>query len=292
MLALIVVMLAVGLLPGPDPNAITSDVMLPPSIDHLLGTDELGRDVLVSIAHGIKVLAQRRLCRALAATMIGILVGSMAGAHGGVVDLLFMRISEIFQVVPSFILAAVIVALSGPGLLQVVAVISLLAWPQVARLMRGEVMRIKQLEFVDAVRCLGVRDRPSSARRSYPTPWPLRSQPALVVAQAILLEAALSFFGLSSVDIVSWGGCSTAASASCSMPGGCRYFPAPPSSPPCSPSTCSGDALGSAQSAHDERQIVRTSSRSPISRSYTTRNRTVRPWMESAWSSVPAGRWG
>ncbi len=157
-LALIVVMLAVGLLPGPDPNAITSEVMLAPSIDHPLGTDELGRDVLVSIAHGIKVSLSVGFAAALGATVIGILVGSMAGFYGGVVDLLFMRISEIFQVVPSFILAAVIVALSGPGLLQVVAVISLLAWPQVARLMRGEVMRIKQLEFVDAVRCLGVRE--------------------------------------------------------------------------------------------------------------------------------------
>ena len=69
-----------------------------------------------------------------------------------------MRIAEVFQVVPSFILAAVIVALSGPGLTRVVSVIALLAWPQIARLMRGEVMRIKGLEFVDAVRCLGVRE--------------------------------------------------------------------------------------------------------------------------------------
>jgi len=126
-------MLAAALLPGPDPHAITSEVMLAPSIDHPLGTDELGRDVLVSIVHGIKVSLSVGFAAALGATVIGILVGSTAGFYGGITDLLFMRISEIFQVVPSFILAAVIVALSGPGLLQVVAVISLLAWPQVAR---------------------------------------------------------------------------------------------------------------------------------------------------------------
>jgi peptide/nickel transport system permease protein len=205
-LTLIVVMLAAWLLPGPDPNAITSEVMLPPSMEHLLGTDELGRDVLLSIVHGVKVSLSVGFAAALGATVIGILVGSTAGFYGGVIDLLFMRISEIFQVVPSFILAAVIVALSGPGLLQVVAVISLLAWPQVARLMRGEVMRIKQLEFVDAVRCLGVRESVILAVEVVPNALaPALAAGTLVVAQAILLEAALSFFGLSSVDVVSWG---------------------------------------------------------------------------------------
>src|SRR5450432_2575704 len=103
-LALILIMLAAAVLPGPDPNAITSEVMLPPSIDHPLGSDELGRDVLLSIIHGIKVSLSVGFAAALGATVIGILVGSVAGFYGGVIDLLFMRISEIFQVVPSFIL--------------------------------------------------------------------------------------------------------------------------------------------------------------------------------------------
>jgi peptide/nickel transport system permease protein len=205
-LILVIVMLAVELVPGPDPNAITPEVMRAPSLEHLLGTDELGRDVLVSIAHGIRVSLTVGFAAALGATLIGILVGSTAGFFGGAIDLAFMRISEIFQVVPSFILAAVIVALSGPGLLQVVVVISLLAWPQVARLMRGEVMRIKQLEFVDAVRCLGVRESAILTGEVVPNALaPSVAAGTLVVAQAILLEAALSFFGLSSVDIVSWG---------------------------------------------------------------------------------------
>jgi peptide/nickel transport system permease protein len=205
-LTLILVMLVVQLVPGPDPNAITPEVMRAPSMQHPLGTDELGRDVLISIVHGIKVSLTVGFAAALGATVIGILVGSTAGFFGGVVDLAFMRVSEIFQVVPSFILAAVIVALSGPGLLQVVVVISLLAWPQVARLMRGEVMRIKQLEFVDAVRCLGVRESAILTGEVVPNALaPSIAAGTLVVAQAILLEAALSFFGLSSVDIVSWG---------------------------------------------------------------------------------------
>jgi peptide/nickel transport system permease protein len=205
-LVLILIMLAVELVPGPDPNAITPAVMLAPSMDHPLGTDELGRDVLLTIVHGIKVSLCVGLAAALGATVMGVLIGSMAGFFGGVIDLVFMRVSEIFQVVPSFILAAVIVALSGPGLLQVVVVISLLAWPQVARLMRGEVMRVKQLDFVDAVRCLGVRESTILTAEVVPNALaPAVAAGTLVVAQAILLEAALSFFGLSSVDIVSWG---------------------------------------------------------------------------------------
>jgi peptide/nickel transport system permease protein len=205
-LLLIVVMLAAGLLPGPDPNAISSEVMLAPSANHLLGTDELGRDVLLGIVHGIRVSLTVGFAAALGATVIGVLVGAGAGFYGGFLDLMLMRISEIFQVVPSFILAAVIVALSGPGLSQVVAVISLLAWPQVARLMRGEVMRVKHLEFVDAVRCLGVREMTILTGEIVPnTLAPALAAGSLIVGQAILLEAALSFFGLSSVDTISWG---------------------------------------------------------------------------------------
>jgi peptide/nickel transport system permease protein len=205
-IVLVAAMLMVEFLPGPDPHAISADVMMAPSANHPLGTDELGRDVMLGILQGIKVALFVGVAAALGATVIGILVGSSAGFYGGLLDLMFMRISEIFQVVPSFILAAVIVALSGPGLTQVVAVISLLAWPQVARLTRGEVMRVKQLEFVDAVRCLGVREWAILTGEIVPNALaPALAAGSLVVGQAILLEAALSFFGLSSVDIISWG---------------------------------------------------------------------------------------
>ena len=199
-------MLVLEVIPGSDPHDITSAVMQPPSAAHTLGTDELGRDVLFGILHGIRVSLTVGFAAAFGATAIGIVVGATAGFYGGVLDLLFMRVSEIFQVVPSFILAALIVALSGPGLPQVVAVISLLAWPQVARLMRGEVMRLKHLEFVDAVRCLGTREFTILASEIIPNALaPALAAGSLIVGQAILLEAALSFFGLSSAEIISWG---------------------------------------------------------------------------------------
>jgi len=206
LLLLAIVWIVTALLPGPDPHAISGDVLLPPSASHLLGTDELGRDVLLGIIHGVRISLTVGIAAAIAATIIGILIGATAGFYGGALDLLLMRISEIFQVMPSFILAALIVALSGPGMTRVIAVVALLAWPQVARLTRGEVMRVKQMEFVDAVRCLGMSQSTILFGEIVPNALaPALAAGTLIVGQAILLEAALSFLGLSSVDIISWG---------------------------------------------------------------------------------------
>ncbi len=194
------------LLPGVDPHQISDLAMAAPSTEHLFGTDELGRDMLLGILYGSQVSLAVGVSAAFGATLLGVLLGAAAGFWGGGLDLAVMRIAEMFQVVPSFILAAVIVALSGTGLTQVVAVIVLLAWPQIARITRGEVMRVKQLEFVDAVRCLGVREWTILATEVVPNAMaPVLAAGTLVVAQAILLEASLSFLGLSSADIVSWG---------------------------------------------------------------------------------------
>jgi peptide/nickel transport system permease protein len=192
--------------PGLDPHQISDTAMAAPSLEHLFGTDELGRDMLLGVLCGSQVSLAVGVSAAVGATLLGVMLGAAAGFWGGWLDLAVMRISEMFQVVPSFILAAVIVSLSGTGLTQVVAVIVLLAWPQIARITRGEVMRIKQLEFVDAVRCLGMREWEILATEVVPNAVaPVLAAGTLVVAQAILLEASLSFLGLSSADIISWG---------------------------------------------------------------------------------------
>ena len=204
----LVVLVAIGveLVPGLDPHAISDKVMDAPSWEHPLGTDELGRDMLLGILFGIKVSLAVGISAAIGATLAGILIGAIAGYYGGWLDLAVMRVSEVFQVIPTFILAAFIIALSGPGLTRVVMVIALLSWPQVARLMRGEVLRVKQLEFVDAVRCLGVPEFRILVAEVIPNAVaPVLAAATLIVGHAILLEAALGFFGLSSADIVSWG---------------------------------------------------------------------------------------
>jgi len=189
-----------------DADRISNDVLIAPSQAHLLGTDDLGRDVLVDLLRGVQVSLFVGFTAAAAASVLGIVIGATSGHYGGLADLAVMRLAEIFQVIPSFILAAVLVALSGPGLMRVVTVIALLAWPQVARVTRGEVLRVTHLDYVDAVRCLGYRESYILFAEVIPNAIaPALAVSTLIVGQAILLEASLAFFGLSSVDIVSWG---------------------------------------------------------------------------------------
>ena len=205
-LLLLVLALTADILPILDPHALSNESTQPPSSQHLLGTDELGRSVLAGVIHGTRVSLTVGFFAALVATFIGILVGAAAGFYGGWFDTAVMRIAEFFQVIPSFILAAVIVAMSGTGLAQIIAVVGLLAWPQVARVMRGEVMRVKQLEFVDAVRCLGISEHRVLLGEVIPNAVaPVLAVGTLIVGQAIMLEASLSFLGLSSAELVSWG---------------------------------------------------------------------------------------
>jgi peptide/nickel transport system permease protein len=185
---------------------MTSDILQPPSTAYLLGTDELGRSVAVQMIVGTRVSLTIGLCAALAANVIGILVGAISGFAGNAIDTVLMRIAEFFQIMPTFILAAIIVALAGPGEWRVVCVIALLAWPQSARLMRTEVMRVKRLEFIEAARSVGLRESIILTREVMPNAIaPVLAFGTLAIAQAILLEASLSYFGLSAPDTISWG---------------------------------------------------------------------------------------
>lgn len=205
-LTLLVLALIVGFFPQLDPHKLSNEAMQGPSGEALLGTDELGRSVLAGVLYGIRVSLTVGFFAALVATLLGVVIGSAAGFYGGWFDTAVMRLSEFFQVIPGFILAAVIVAMTGTGLVQIVAVVGLLAWPQVARLIRGEVMRVKQLEFVDAARCLGISERRVLIGEVIPNAIaPVLAVGTLIVGQAILLEASLSFLGLSSAELVSWG---------------------------------------------------------------------------------------
>ena len=209
-LVLVVLLVLAGLLapllaPG-DPNELGHDVLQAPGADHWLGTDDLGRDVLGSLLHGIRVSLPVGILSAAAALLIGGAIGAVAGSRGGWTDAAFMRLSEMFQVIPAFILAAVIAALSGPGEWQVIVVIAALSWPQPARVMRGEVIRLRELDHVQAVRCLGISERRVLLGEILPNALPpVLAVGALIVGTAILLEASLAFLGLSNPDVVSWG---------------------------------------------------------------------------------------
>lgn len=205
-LALALIGLMAPILAPGDPNELGRDVLQAPGPDHWLGTDDLGRDVLTSLIHGIRVSLPVGILSAAAALLIGIAVGAIAGARGGWIDGAFMRLTEMFQVIPAFILAAVLSALSGPAEWQVIAVIAALSWPQPARVMRGEVIRLRQLDYVEAVRCLGISERRILLGEILPNALaPVLAVGAIIVGTAILLEASLAFLGLSNPDVVSWG---------------------------------------------------------------------------------------
>jgi peptide/nickel transport system permease protein len=189
-----------------NPDHISENILQPPGGPFGLGTDELGRNVALELFYGLRISLLVGLLAAASATLIGAAVGSMAGYFGKGVDSLAMRVSESFQVLPTFILAALIVALIGAGIDRVIAVIALLAWPQTARLMRAQVLRVKQLDFVDAARCLGIGEWSIMLREVIPNSFaPVLATATLTIGDAILIEAGLSYLGLSDPTVVTWG---------------------------------------------------------------------------------------
>lgn len=206
--ALAIVAIAAPLLAPFDPHSTSRLAFAAPlTAQHLLGTDNLGRDVLSQVIWGSRVSLVVGLAAAATATLIGILVGSLAGYFGGWFDELLMRVTEFFQVIPRFVLALIVVAFFGSGLLNLILVIGLLSWPQTARLVRSQYLSHRTLPYVDAGRALGM----TSGRLMFLQILPNVMGPVLVVAsldvaQAILLEASLGFFGLGDPNLTSWGG--------------------------------------------------------------------------------------
>jgi len=205
---LLLIMLALfgSFLFRPEDLTISDYPLQPPSPDARMGTDELGRNVLALIIEGAKASLYVGFTAAFAATVIGILAGAIAGYYGGWVDLAIMRVTEVFQSLPNFVLATLVVAMLGTGESRVVLVIAALAWPQTARLMRSEVLRVKGLDFVNAARCVGRTERWILLREVVPNCLAtVVALGTLIVAEAILLEASLSYFGLTDPDTISWG---------------------------------------------------------------------------------------
>jgi len=187
-------------------SVLSGEILAGPSGAHWFGTDGLGRDVLSGIIFGSRISLTVGLSAAAAATLVGTVIGAYAGFRGGIVDTIVMRVAEMFQIFPSMILAALIIALIGPGLTNVILVIVLLAWPQTARLARNEAMRLKDMDYVHAARCLGHgRLRVLMSEVIPNLMGPVIALGTLIVGEAILLESALSFLGLSAQGDLSWG---------------------------------------------------------------------------------------
>lgn len=191
-----------------DPFSIVGQPYIAPFTDpqFALGTDNLGRDILAGILHGAGSSLLVGLGAAIAAIFIGTIVGTIAGFTGGVIDETLMRITEAFQIIPSFLLALAFVSTIGNDIQTVILAIALGAWADPARLTRAQVLSIRERDYVASARAIGMHPFEIAVTQVLPNALPpVLSISATIVAGAILTEAALSFIGLGDPNIITWG---------------------------------------------------------------------------------------
>ncbi|MDA0637326.1 ABC transporter permease, partial [Nonomuraea sp. MCN248] len=205
----VVAMAAVGPLIAPyDPYAVDlTRSLLPPSAEHWFGTDANGRDVLSRVLHGARVTLPATLVVIAASTVIGVLIGTVAALGGKVVDEVLMRITDIGLSLPAIILALGLSAALGPGLSSAVIALSLTWWPGYARLARTLVREVKDAEYVDAARVLGVPQPRLIFRHILPNALnTLYVQTTVDVGAVMLVISGLSFIGVGAqVPSAEWG---------------------------------------------------------------------------------------
>lgn len=176
---------------------LRTERLLPPSMDHLMGTDDLARDIFSRVVHGARLTLMVVALVAIIATPIGLLVGTVSGYFGGWVDTVLMRITDIFLAFPRLILALAFVAALGPGIENAIIAIAITSWPPYARLARAETLTIRNAEHIDAIRLQGA----SSGRIIWGHVVPLCLSSVIIrvtldMAGIILTAAGLGFLGL------------------------------------------------------------------------------------------------
>ncbi|HSG93429.1 MAG TPA: ABC transporter permease [Methylotenera sp.] len=191
-----------------DPNEINvKAILLGPSMQHWMGTDGLGRDVLSRMLHGGRISLLVGLVAVGISTLIGILLGAIAGFYRGWVDVLIMRLVDVMLSIPSFFLILAVIAFLTPSIINIMIVIGLTSWMGVTRLVRAEFLSLCEREYVMASRTLGARDYRLIFKHLLPNSLtPIIVSAVLGVAGAVLMESGLSFLGLGvQAPQASWG---------------------------------------------------------------------------------------
>lgn len=191
---------------GPNEIDLTQRLSSPGG-DHYLGTDAVGRDLLAGLIHGSRISLSVGIVAAGIAVVIGVLLGSLAGYYGGKVDLIISRFIEIMLNFPVFFLIIVIVAIYGSSIWYVMLAIGLTTWTTEARLIRGEILKVRNMEYILAANSVGLPNSKIIFRHVLPNSIaPVLVSGAFAIAGAIILEAALSFLGVGvSATTVTWG---------------------------------------------------------------------------------------
>ena len=191
-----------------DPLSIVGAPLIAPFTNPALpfGTDSLGRDVLAGLFHGARVSLAVGISAAAAALVIGAVMGTLAGFAGGLIDEALMRVTDAFQIVPSFLLALAFVSTTGTSIPVVILAIALGAWADPARLTRAQVLSIRERDYAASASAIGMHPLEIAFRQILPNALaPVIALAAIIVAGAILTEAALSFLGLGDPNVVTWG---------------------------------------------------------------------------------------
>jgi peptide/nickel transport system permease protein len=207
-LFLFVIVITTPFLPIHDPYTIHADAVLQrPSSSFPLGTDELGRDVLSRVIHGARISLLVGFVSVGIAVLIGTLLGSVAGYYGGWVDGLTMRFVDVMLCFPTFFLILAVIAFLEPSIWIIMAVIGVTSWMGVCRLVRAEFLSLKERDFVQSARALGVSNVGIILRHILPNSLtPIMIAAILGIAGAILTESALSFLGIGvQPPTPSWG---------------------------------------------------------------------------------------
>lgn len=184
-----------------------------PSLRHLFGTDELGRDVFTRLLYGGRISLGIAVSATVLQLLIGVTLGCISGFYGGWIDNAIMRIVDTIMCFPFFVIAITVAALAGPSVWNVIFIIGLLQWTGVARIVRAEILSIKQSEFIEAARAMGLNSFEIIINHLLPnTLSPVIVNATLAIAQGILMEAGLSFLGLGvKQPEPSWGNILSAA---------------------------------------------------------------------------------
>ncbi|HOU36862.1 MAG TPA: ABC transporter permease [Candidatus Omnitrophota bacterium] len=191
-----------------DPSSIDSQgLLMAPCARHPLGTDGLGRDLLSRMIYGARISLSVGIIAVGISILLGLILGSCAGFYGRIADALIMRFSDIMLCFPTFFLILAVIAVVEPSIYNIMIVIGLTSWMGPARLIRGEILSLKEREFIQAERALGASDARIIIRHLVPNAvGPVLVNATLGIAGAILLESSLSFLGLGvQPPVPSWG---------------------------------------------------------------------------------------
>jgi len=194
----LVAVVAPGLIAHQDPLALNlSHRLEPPSFQNLLGTDEVGRDLFARCVWGVRYSLGISILIVVGAAVIGTIIGGLAGLFRGPIDTLLMRSTDVFLAFPYFILAIAIASAVGPGMTTVVVALTAVWWPGYARMVRGQVLALKELSFVEGARAVGTSTWTILVRHLLPHLLPqLSARVTMDVGYAVLALTGLSFLGM------------------------------------------------------------------------------------------------